>query len=155
MFICCMLLILIICLRCDFMNFAKNTVCLQCDAKRPKRQLLPGEWECPQYVSTFLFPYAAWSSLVWFSCCQYHIWEEIQTYELVSTKLENIFYMLKAFVVLDEWSSNVSVKVRHDHLEIFTYFSSLILSCPVYQICPYGMLGGLNNFWWCLSTKRR
>lgn len=30
------------------MNFAKNTVCLQCDAKRPKRQLLPGEWECPQ-----------------------------------------------------------------------------------------------------------
>lgn len=36
--------------RCDFMNFAKNTVCLQCDAKRPQRQLLPGEWECPQYV---------------------------------------------------------------------------------------------------------
>ena len=30
------------------MNFAKNVVCLQCDAKRPKRQLLPGEWECPQ-----------------------------------------------------------------------------------------------------------
>lgn len=30
------------------MNFAKNTVCLQCDAKRPKRQLLPGEWECPR-----------------------------------------------------------------------------------------------------------
>ena len=37
-------------LRCDFMNFAKNNVCLQCDAKRPKRQLLPGEWECPQYA---------------------------------------------------------------------------------------------------------
>lgn len=36
------------------MNFAKNTVCLQCDAKRPKRQLLPGEWECPQYVSLSL-----------------------------------------------------------------------------------------------------
>lgn len=35
-------------LRCDFLNFAKNTVCLQCDAKRPKRQLLPGEWECPE-----------------------------------------------------------------------------------------------------------
>ncbi|KAF9669964.1 hypothetical protein SADUNF_Sadunf13G0019300 [Salix dunnii] len=34
--------------RCDFMNFAKNAVCLQCDAKRPKRQLLPGEWECPE-----------------------------------------------------------------------------------------------------------
>ncbi|KAM1353779.1 hypothetical protein ACFX2H_033217 [Malus domestica] len=29
------------------MNFAKNNICLQCDAKRPKRQLLPGEWECP------------------------------------------------------------------------------------------------------------
>ncbi|MCL7050080.1 hypothetical protein MKW94_008982, partial [Papaver nudicaule] len=36
-----------LCQKCDFMNFAKNTVCLQCDAKRPKRQLLPGEWECP------------------------------------------------------------------------------------------------------------
>jgi hypothetical protein len=30
------------------MNFAKNNICLQCDAKRPKRQLLPGEWECPR-----------------------------------------------------------------------------------------------------------
>ncbi|KAL3814680.1 hypothetical protein ACJIZ3_015948 [Penstemon smallii] len=37
-----------LCPKCDFMNFAKNTVCMQCDAKRPKRQLLPGEWECPQ-----------------------------------------------------------------------------------------------------------
>ncbi|KAK9139415.1 hypothetical protein Scep_009096 [Stephania cephalantha] len=37
-----------LCPKCDFMNFAKNTVCLQCDAKRPKRQLLPGEWECPK-----------------------------------------------------------------------------------------------------------
>ncbi|GAB4835825.1 hypothetical protein Ancab_000741 [Ancistrocladus abbreviatus] len=37
-----------LCPKCDFMNFAKNVVCLQCDAKRPKRQLLPGEWECPQ-----------------------------------------------------------------------------------------------------------
>ncbi|XP_008777783.2 uncharacterized protein LOC103697653 [Phoenix dactylifera] len=37
-----------LCPKCDFMNFAKNIVCLQCDAKRPKRQLLPGEWECPQ-----------------------------------------------------------------------------------------------------------
>ncbi|CAN6724641.1 unnamed protein product [Malus baccata var. baccata] len=35
------------CSKCDFMNFAKNNICLQCDAKRPKRQLLPGEWECP------------------------------------------------------------------------------------------------------------
>ncbi|KAL6006332.1 hypothetical protein ACLOJK_040379 [Asimina triloba] len=37
-----------LCPKCDFMNFAKNTACLQCDAKRPKRQLLPGEWECPE-----------------------------------------------------------------------------------------------------------
>lgn len=37
-----------ICPKCDFMNFAKNTICRQCDAKRPKRQLLPGEWECPE-----------------------------------------------------------------------------------------------------------
>ncbi|PON36587.1 zinc finger protein [Parasponia andersonii] len=37
-----------LCPKCDFMNFARNNVCLQCDAKRPKRQLLPGEWECPQ-----------------------------------------------------------------------------------------------------------
>ncbi|KAL9248105.1 hypothetical protein vseg_021464 [Gypsophila vaccaria] len=37
-----------LCQKCNFMNFAKNSVCLQCDAKRPKRQLLPGEWECPQ-----------------------------------------------------------------------------------------------------------
>ncbi|KAG6430347.1 hypothetical protein SASPL_108412 [Salvia splendens] len=43
-----------LCPKCDFMNFAKNTVCLQCDAKRPKRQLLPGEWECPQYFSLSL-----------------------------------------------------------------------------------------------------
>ncbi|CAO2832729.1 unnamed protein product [Amaranthus hypochondriacus] len=37
-----------LCPKCNFMNFAKNVVCLQCDAKRPKRELLPGEWECPQ-----------------------------------------------------------------------------------------------------------
>ncbi|XP_061348421.1 uncharacterized protein LOC133293836 [Gastrolobium bilobum] len=37
-----------LCPKCEFMNFAKNTACLQCDAKRPKRQLLPGEWECPE-----------------------------------------------------------------------------------------------------------
>ncbi|KAH9608796.1 hypothetical protein KSS87_006393 [Heliosperma pusillum] len=40
-----------LCQKCNFMNFAKNSVCLQCDAKRPKRQLLPGEWECPQEVN--------------------------------------------------------------------------------------------------------
>ncbi|KAL9272546.1 Zinc finger protein VAR3, chloroplastic-like protein [Drosera capensis] len=37
-----------LCTKCNFMNFAKNLICLQCDAKRPKRQLLPGEWECPK-----------------------------------------------------------------------------------------------------------
>ncbi|KAJ6737573.1 ZINC FINGER PROTEIN [Salix viminalis] len=37
-----------LCPICDFMNFAKNVACLQCDAKRPKRQLIPGEWECPE-----------------------------------------------------------------------------------------------------------
>ncbi|KAK1370684.1 Zinc finger protein VAR3, chloroplastic [Heracleum sosnowskyi] len=37
-----------LCPKCDFMNFAKNSVCLQCDSSRPKRQLLPGEWECPE-----------------------------------------------------------------------------------------------------------
>ncbi|PIA61580.1 hypothetical protein AQUCO_00300832v1 [Aquilegia coerulea] len=37
-----------LCPKCDFMNFAKNNVCLQCDAQRPKRELLPGEWECPE-----------------------------------------------------------------------------------------------------------
>lgn len=36
-----------LCPKCDFMNFAKNHNCLQCDSKRPKRQLNPGEWECP------------------------------------------------------------------------------------------------------------
>jgi hypothetical protein len=40
--------------RCDFMNFAKNMICLQCDAKRPKRQLLPREWECPRLAYLFL-----------------------------------------------------------------------------------------------------
>ncbi|PRQ55431.1 putative Zinc finger, RanBP2-type [Rosa chinensis] len=37
-----------LCFKWDFMNFAKNSLCLQSDAKRPKRQLLPGEWECPE-----------------------------------------------------------------------------------------------------------
>ncbi|KAH9328360.1 hypothetical protein KI387_000468, partial [Taxus chinensis] len=34
-------------IRCDFLNFAKNNLCLQCEAERPKRLLNPGEWECP------------------------------------------------------------------------------------------------------------
>lgn len=36
-----------LCPRCDFMNFAKNNKCLQCDDIRPKRKLNLGEWECP------------------------------------------------------------------------------------------------------------
>ncbi|GLJ53753.1 hypothetical protein SUGI_1147060 [Cryptomeria japonica] len=36
-----------LCLKCDFLNFAKNNVCLQCEAERPKRLLNIGEWECP------------------------------------------------------------------------------------------------------------
>ncbi|KAK1581029.1 hypothetical protein Q3G72_002411 [Acer saccharum] len=37
-----------ICSRCSFMNFARNTKCLECEEARPKRQLTGGEWECPQ-----------------------------------------------------------------------------------------------------------
>ncbi|KAJ4838439.1 hypothetical protein Tsubulata_022062 [Turnera subulata] len=37
-----------ICPRCSFMNFAKNSKCLECDEARPKRQLTGGEWDCPQ-----------------------------------------------------------------------------------------------------------
>ncbi|XWS57917.1 hypothetical protein CRYUN_Cryun09bG0214100 [Craigia yunnanensis] len=37
-----------ICSRCNFMNFAKNVKCLECEEARPKRQLTGGEWECPQ-----------------------------------------------------------------------------------------------------------
>ncbi|KMS97614.1 hypothetical protein BVRB_5g125300 isoform B [Beta vulgaris subsp. vulgaris] len=33
--------------RCSFMNFAKNSECLQCDELRPKK-FVSGEWECPQ-----------------------------------------------------------------------------------------------------------
>jgi hypothetical protein len=48
------------------MNFAKNTICLQCDAKRPKRQLLPGEWECPRLAYSFLLYFG-----IQFSCMYY------------------------------------------------------------------------------------
>ncbi|MCI20752.1 zinc finger protein VAR3 chloroplastic-like, partial [Trifolium medium] len=34
--------------RCNFMNFARNIKCLECEEARPKRQLTGGEWECPQ-----------------------------------------------------------------------------------------------------------
>ncbi|KAL5059029.1 hypothetical protein RYX36_030633 [Vicia faba] len=37
-----------ICTRCNFMNFARNVKCLECEEARPKRQLTGGEWECPQ-----------------------------------------------------------------------------------------------------------
>ncbi|TXG66436.1 hypothetical protein EZV62_007711 [Acer yangbiense] len=37
-----------ICSRCSFMNFARNTKCLECEEARPKKQLTGGEWECPQ-----------------------------------------------------------------------------------------------------------
>ncbi|XP_057506807.1 zinc finger protein VAR3, chloroplastic-like [Actinidia eriantha] len=37
-----------ICARCNFMNFARNVKCLECEEARPKRQLTGGEWECPQ-----------------------------------------------------------------------------------------------------------
>ncbi|KAK7336327.1 hypothetical protein VNO77_16864 [Canavalia gladiata] len=37
-----------ICPRCNFMNFARNIKCLDCEEARPKRQLAGGEWECPQ-----------------------------------------------------------------------------------------------------------
>ncbi|XP_043700756.1 zinc finger protein VAR3, chloroplastic-like [Telopea speciosissima] len=37
-----------ICLKCSFMNFARNMKCLECNESRPKRQLTGGEWDCPQ-----------------------------------------------------------------------------------------------------------
>ncbi|KAJ4980161.1 hypothetical protein NE237_010941 [Protea cynaroides] len=37
-----------ICLKCSFMNFARNMKCLECNEPRLKRQMTGGEWECPQ-----------------------------------------------------------------------------------------------------------
>ncbi|XP_073062224.1 zinc finger protein VAR3, chloroplastic-like [Primulina eburnea] len=37
-----------VCSKCNFMNFARNMECLECEEPRPKRQLTGGEWECPQ-----------------------------------------------------------------------------------------------------------
>ncbi|KAM5550443.1 zinc finger protein VAR3, chloroplastic [Rosa sericea] len=37
-----------ICSRCNFMNFAKNMKCLECNEAKPHRQLTGREWECPQ-----------------------------------------------------------------------------------------------------------
>nr|GMC85953.1 zinc finger protein VAR3, chloroplastic [Ipomoea batatas] len=37
-----------ICSKCNFMNFARNIKCLECEEARPRRQLTGGEWECPK-----------------------------------------------------------------------------------------------------------
>ncbi|CAH9061850.1 unnamed protein product [Cuscuta europaea] len=37
-----------ICPKCNFMNFARNIECLECEELRPRRQLTGGEWECPK-----------------------------------------------------------------------------------------------------------
>lgn len=37
-----------ICPKCEFMNFARNMKCLECEGPRPKKQLTGGEWECPE-----------------------------------------------------------------------------------------------------------
>ncbi|XP_071703850.1 zinc finger protein VAR3, chloroplastic-like [Rutidosis leptorrhynchoides] len=37
-----------LCRKCNFMNFAKNTKCLECEELRPKRRLTGSEWDCPQ-----------------------------------------------------------------------------------------------------------
>jgi len=36
-----------LCPRCNIIIFARNTTCIQCYEKRPKRPLNPGEWDCP------------------------------------------------------------------------------------------------------------
>ncbi|XP_073154819.1 zinc finger protein VAR3, chloroplastic-like [Henckelia pumila] len=37
-----------VCSKCNFMNFARNMKCLECEEPKPKRQLTGGEWDCPQ-----------------------------------------------------------------------------------------------------------
>ncbi|KAI3755894.1 hypothetical protein L1987_55703 [Smallanthus sonchifolius] len=37
-----------ICTKCNFMNFARNTKCLECEEPRPQRQMTDGEWDCPR-----------------------------------------------------------------------------------------------------------
>ncbi|MFS7922098.1 putative Zinc finger, RanBP2-type [Helianthus anomalus] len=37
-----------ICQKCSFMNFARNTKCLECEELRPQRQTIDGEWDCPR-----------------------------------------------------------------------------------------------------------
>ncbi|KAL8195578.1 hypothetical protein R6Q57_025981 [Mikania cordata] len=36
-----------ICPKCNFMNFARNTKCLECEELRPQGQMTDGEWDCP------------------------------------------------------------------------------------------------------------
>jgi rubredoxin len=44
-----------LCPRCKIIIFARNTTCIQCYEKRPKRPLNPGEWDCP--VCNFINSY--------------------------------------------------------------------------------------------------
>lgn len=37
-----------VCSKCNFMNFARNMKCLECEEPRPNRQLTGSEWDCPQ-----------------------------------------------------------------------------------------------------------
>ncbi|CAI9099351.1 OLC1v1036158C1 [Oldenlandia corymbosa var. corymbosa] len=37
-----------ICQKCNFMNFARNLKCLECEESRPQKQLTGQEWQCPQ-----------------------------------------------------------------------------------------------------------
>ncbi|KAK9077571.1 hypothetical protein SSX86_005908 [Deinandra increscens subsp. villosa] len=37
-----------ICPKCNFMNFARNTKCLECEELRPPCQMTGGEWDCPR-----------------------------------------------------------------------------------------------------------
>nr|XP_043628479.1 zinc finger protein VAR3, chloroplastic-like [Erigeron canadensis] len=37
-----------ICTKCSFMNFARNSKCLECEGPRPQTQLTSGEWACPR-----------------------------------------------------------------------------------------------------------
>ncbi|XP_076922824.1 zinc finger protein VAR3, chloroplastic-like [Bidens hawaiensis] len=37
-----------VCPKCNFMNFARNTKCLECEETRPQRELTDGEWDYPR-----------------------------------------------------------------------------------------------------------
>ncbi|KAL2635431.1 hypothetical protein R1flu_006910 [Riccia fluitans] len=36
------------CPECDFVNFARNRSCRECDAKRPSPEMRRGDWSCPE-----------------------------------------------------------------------------------------------------------